>query len=90
MQHYPLNNGQITFGPVHFLAHCGRTSRQSNQENITIYLNDFFRIRIQTALLTRNDQEYLRISYFQALTILHEIAHIMLIWSGRSTTPSRL
>ena len=50
-------------------------------------MNDFFRIRIQTALLTRNDQEYRRIIYFQALTILHEIAHIM---SGRSITPSRL
>lgn len=53
-------------------------------------INDFFRIRIQTSLLSRNDQEYRTIIYFQVITILHEIAHIMLRWSGRSTTPSRL
>lgn len=52
----------------------------------TIYINIIFRKRLEKIAI--EDNEHKSIIVFQAILILHQLAHLLLRWDGKLETPS--
>eukprot|EP00474_Spongospora_subterranea_P012069 CRZ12527.1 hypothetical protein [Spongospora subterranea] len=58
---------------------------QREQSAKTIYLNEIFKQRLH--LLPQNSEENPRIQFLLVATILHQLAHIIIGWTGHKRSP---
>lgn len=80
---------RIPKNPNSILLYYARTNKEPiSKDNLTIFVNEIFPNQIDRKNLEKSSEKYKTIVLFEAIIILHELAHLMCIWCGFNKTPS--